>query len=435
MPFLTLLDPVTSGEGALDPLGLATTGDRLANWILPGLAARMSRPRFLTAMAVAAVVCDEIDDIAVDRVTPAHIVFEWLLVEGFTRRADDKRIRGTPGIDKARRARDARLPMCAKSYLKTPSVFGFHGAYKRLALDTGILDEDFHLCDNGYTLVKIWEAEQKIEGFLDSSLSRNSSGNVKQVLRSAVRDGLKCEHTNRSAAWSGWSFFADHLAPSEIGEREAGFIRDLILDAKGDRRGEIFKLIEQPDNLKVADKESEAALVRHIIPQSSPELARRLETIKAYEEFCALMEDAFDWLRYLSSQAGAWALSRAEFADKQEIRIIASELPRRLEIARQFLNDAPVQIDREFDQIAVFFEGVESAAELYDALIDRHAQVQKAKQPEGKREWFERAMDGSAFVRIPYRLDESPVKREWWNRPYRLMAVRSFCRDFVGRKA
>jgi hypothetical protein len=56
LPFLTAPDPLQSGEGALDPLGFAPIADRLADWILPGMTARMSRPRFLTAIAVAAVV-------------------------------------------------------------------------------------------------------------------------------------------------------------------------------------------------------------------------------------------------------------------------------------------------------------------------------------------------------------------------------------------
>ena len=37
---------------------MATIGDRLADQILPGLRARMSRPRFVTAIAVAAAACE-----------------------------------------------------------------------------------------------------------------------------------------------------------------------------------------------------------------------------------------------------------------------------------------------------------------------------------------------------------------------------------------
>ncbi len=71
LPFLTAPDPAVSGEGAIDPLGFATVGDRLADWFLPGMTARMIRPRFLTAIAVSAVVCEGMEEeIAADRVTP-----------------------------------------------------------------------------------------------------------------------------------------------------------------------------------------------------------------------------------------------------------------------------------------------------------------------------------------------------------------------------
>src|SRR5260370_37149475 len=86
LPFLTLPDPGVSREGQLDPLGLAVIGDRLADWILPGMTARMSRPRFLTAMALSATVSEDLqDEIAADKVSPAHLVFEWLVLEAFAR--------------------------------------------------------------------------------------------------------------------------------------------------------------------------------------------------------------------------------------------------------------------------------------------------------------------------------------------------------------
>ena len=72
LPFLTLTDPKTTGEGVLDPLGLSLVADQLADEILPGLRARMVRPRFLTALAVSAAVYEGIEDqLASDGVTPA----------------------------------------------------------------------------------------------------------------------------------------------------------------------------------------------------------------------------------------------------------------------------------------------------------------------------------------------------------------------------
>ena len=52
LPQLSDADPTISGEGSLDPLGMAQLADRLAESLLPGLRARMRRIRFLTASAV-----------------------------------------------------------------------------------------------------------------------------------------------------------------------------------------------------------------------------------------------------------------------------------------------------------------------------------------------------------------------------------------------
>src|SRR5260370_41486686 len=110
LPFLTLPDPAVSGEGQLDPLGLAVVGDRLADWILPGMTARMGRPRFLTAMALSATVCEDLqDEIAADGASPAHLVFEWLVLQAFARAGAPDDVRGTPGHAKTKAAKQAVL--------------------------------------------------------------------------------------------------------------------------------------------------------------------------------------------------------------------------------------------------------------------------------------------------------------------------------------
>ena len=71
-PVLSAYDPLTSAEGSIDPLGLASTYERLADAILPGITVRMRRPRFLTAIAVGAYVCSDLpsDTLAKDSVSP-----------------------------------------------------------------------------------------------------------------------------------------------------------------------------------------------------------------------------------------------------------------------------------------------------------------------------------------------------------------------------
>ena len=83
---LTAPDPEQSGEGGLDPLGLASLADRLADTIAPGVTARMTRIRFVTAIAIGAVATESMREaVAADGVSPAYLAFEWLLVEALAR--------------------------------------------------------------------------------------------------------------------------------------------------------------------------------------------------------------------------------------------------------------------------------------------------------------------------------------------------------------
>jgi hypothetical protein len=71
LPFLTEPDPDRLGEGSLDPLGLGSIADHLADQVAPSVTARMSRVRFLTAIAVGATIAEELgDEPAVDGSTP-----------------------------------------------------------------------------------------------------------------------------------------------------------------------------------------------------------------------------------------------------------------------------------------------------------------------------------------------------------------------------
>ena len=100
-PFSSEYDPSEEGEGSIDPLGLQTTYERLADRLLPAVTVRMGRPRFVTAMAVGACVCEawDSDRVAADGITPPWLVYEWLVVEAFVRAQSQlKAATGIPGI-------------------------------------------------------------------------------------------------------------------------------------------------------------------------------------------------------------------------------------------------------------------------------------------------------------------------------------------------
>ncbi len=77
LPFVTEADPDRAGEGSLDPLGLARIADRLADELAPEVTARMSRIRFVTAIAVGSQAMLEPADWRGSDGTPAYLAYEW----------------------------------------------------------------------------------------------------------------------------------------------------------------------------------------------------------------------------------------------------------------------------------------------------------------------------------------------------------------------
>lgn len=140
-PFLTSYDPPGTGEGTLDPLGLYQIADQLAEQLVPAVRERMQRIRFLTAMAVGAFVTEDLEDDPRQRDASPYLVWEWLVVEALTREMGEApSLWGVPGTLLAGRALNGHGYLDARSYLKNPRIFGFHGVYKRLAAHLALVD-------------------------------------------------------------------------------------------------------------------------------------------------------------------------------------------------------------------------------------------------------------------------------------------------------
>jgi len=432
MPYRSLADPEVQGEGSIDPLGLAKLADRLGDWILPGMTARMWRPRFLTAIAVSSIVVEPFEDeLGKDGISPPWLVLEWYYVEAIAgmEYVEEGALRRVPGIDKARRALRDKVPMNADRYLKTPKVFGFHGVYKRLARHVHIVDDRLMVEENGIRLLKVWEEEQGIPGFSDQQ-----NGNVAKTLRSlreALTDALKKGQTERQTGWPGASFFVDHLSPHQIGPREREFLWGLLLDQEAEPRGEMFTLMTDPEiRRQFADEADERAFLRQVRNRASEGLQRRIDAIEAYEEFCRPIQEAWDHLRHMSTVNQSAGVTAGDMAAEARVSILTSNLQRAIESGREVLGETLVSQD--FDNVAQAFETVRSGEELFHTLWSRHVTVQKEKPPEGKRPWFEAAADGRLIIRSPYRMAEAPPPQERFVHPYRASAVASFVNDIWG---
>ena len=156
-PVLSEIDPLQKGEGSIDPLGLAATYERLANQMLENVTVRMSRIRFVTALAVGTAVCEawEEDERASDGVSSPWQVFEWATVMAFVkaREAGGESVLQVAGSQKVQRALRAQYAISAKTYLKTPTVFGFGGIFRRFAVGTQVIGRDARLEEAGHALV------------------------------------------------------------------------------------------------------------------------------------------------------------------------------------------------------------------------------------------------------------------------------------------
>ena len=432
MPYRSLPDPEIQGEASIDPLGLMAAADNLADWILPGLTARMWRPRFLTAIAITSVITDPFrEEIAKDGVSPPWLVMEWYYVEAMTniRQGNGINIQRIPGIDKARQASNDEVPLSSPRYLKTPKVFGYHGVYKRLAKYLDVVNEDFSLGENGYRLICIWEKEQGLAGFCDQEATEGKGAKTRQVLRDALRDALTSGQTGRSRSWSGYDFFREALGPYRFGPREADFFSGLFTNGS-EPHHEVFSLLRDSKiRQDFFEEQDERDLMRRVRGKMSPLLGERCDAIEAYEGVCRPLQEAFDLFRFISTQRGALLIRPQDVATEPRLTEIVAKLPENIARARRALSESPVA--ESFEMLARKFEEVRSPEDLFRALWEHHQRVQKRKPPEGKRPWFEETCDGGLIVRLPYRLEKFQ-KRERYVHPYRLSPVIYFLNDLFG---
>ena len=427
LPLLTEEDAATSSEGTIDPLGLYAIADALAMRMVPGVRERQQRPRFLTATAVSLHLCSAFDEdvLASDGVSEPWQVFEWYLVEGLVRTCPDTgMIRGLPGREKAAAALRDEVPLSASRYLKTPRVYGYHGVYRLLA-QTLDIDQGGRLGEAGYELACCWAEEQGLRGFVGTL--EGDGRWWRDLLASALRDGLDKGAVARSGGWQGWQFFSEHLLPGRPGRREAALITRLLTDERADLRREVIRFLVSPEGQEVLlATESERDFHEALKERGSPDLAALLEAILAYETFSRLLDDAFaDCLHAMTSRGTKTPL--AELARCQGVVRAARDLSEVFATVSDLLSPYGESI-RFQEQFASLAERL-STPDWVERLLEHHGRIQSRKPPNGKNPWVERFDDGSVVVRPQYRRTEGAAHDDGYVHQYRTWPLQSFARD------
>lgn len=429
LPLLSEADPRESGEGSLDPLGLYPIADDLGLKLVPGVRERQSHPRFLTTIAVSAAICQDFEEDAVakDGTSEPWLIFEWLFAEGLVRRAQDgAELVGLPGSQKVRHAifRD-QVPLSAKRYLKTPSVFGFHGVYRLLAKTLGI-ERNGRLWEQGNELLRIWSEEQGLPGFVGTA--GGTGANWRRTLRHAVEDGLAKGCIDQSSNWRGWDFFRDHLSVYGIGDREGAFIHQLLLSSGDGHRRDVLQFLASSAGQRqwLAAKDSERKLHAGLISKASPDLRALLVAISAYETFSRQMQDAFDDCLLLMSQSRQ-RTSLHTMASSATVQLAANLVSESFPMIRDQL--AVINSSARFvEQFADFQEPATDIA-FVEKLLKHHQRNQQRKPPNGKAPWCERFDDGSYVIRPAYLRDVGGSGGDEYVHAYRTRSLWTFGRD------
>ena len=427
-PFLTTYDPPGTGEGSLDPLGLYQIADLLAMQLVPAVRERMLRIRFLTAMAVGSLVIEDLEGDPRHRDATPYLVWEWLVVEALTREmGDDPSIRGVPGTGVARAALAQHKYVDARSYLKTPRVFGFHGVYKRLAVHLGLLDVHLAPGPNAERLADAWAHGQGLGGI----------AGAKQLMerwKTAVRRGLNHNPPRTKTNWntSTWRELAQAFAPGAAPAKEKRLLRRLLLASDDRQLGALPDLWKLQANY--AGEEFQEVRLHADLERQAPAYGAIVQAIRTYEAFARGLQDAFDVLRAEAAAPDARGFVVPDVARNQAFRASVNRLDERFAAAHRALGEIaatafslPNLFDERFGKLAEPMNAQTCAL----ALCEHHEAIQRQKSAAGKRPWFDRIGGDRIYIRQAYRIPMPEMAPAQYLHTYRGEPIHRFRADLV----
>ena len=431
LPFLSQFDPPEKAEGTLDPLGLYSIADALAVRLAPGVRERQSNPRFLTLALVGMVACgEELTELAESKQLSTWLVYEWLVVEALVRSVlingtEKTLLRGVPGREKVLSALEHGEPVCKSTYLKTPSVFGFHGVYRTLGVKARLFDAEGQVLALGYSILRAWEIDQSLQGFVAGT---GAGGELRRKLNSYVKS---CSGRAQSKDVGGALRLqvVTHLSPRDSKERERKAIWAALTEHDA-LRGEFARTLTSGEGQAawLGAKGSEATFHRWLRPRASLEMRQLLKAIEAYEILARLLTDAFDEVRHrLTDEKKPVSL---EFLAKgSSVQRASDRAKAALVVAEQELGEIDPDLRRRAELAFNWIGEAEGPASFAGQLLDRHRRVQNAKPPSPKLPWIDSYNDGRLAVRPAYLLQTFASKPEEFVHAYRTHPIWSFASE------
>ncbi|RME22067.1 MAG: hypothetical protein D6806_13560 [Deltaproteobacteria bacterium] len=428
-PLLSAWDPPPVSEGALDPLGLYPIADRLGILLAPGVRERQSEARYLVPICVGCVIGEElgIDEVAADGMTQPWLVYEWYIVEALVRsRGRTKPLMGLPGREKVTTAIQHGEPVCARTYLKTPAIFGFHGVYRTLAETLELIDSEGRLLEAGLELVQHWEAEAGLKGFVTGL---GPGRELRKMLVEAVRAGMDAARTARSPGWRGWALLARYLDPEHLGDQTQSGIWEILCNGGevGWRRLLLEQLVTR-EGQRRWEEHSERTFHTWLYRKSPQGLRMLLDAIFSYERFSRLLLDAFEEVLFeagrQSTKMHPRQLARFELLQRSIRKTAEAYHQVQQDLVALEANDLLAEFTDRFQEFGRELKG----EDWIELLLQHHWRIQAHKPPAGKAPWLDRFDDGSFMTRPLYRREEAPEGGDEYVHQYRTNPLDAFCR-------
>ncbi len=441
LPRASAYDPPMAGEGRLDPLGLGSIADRIADTYARPLRARMRRVRFLTSMALGGLFIPDLSGVepAVPGDSP-DIAFERIIVECLARsNSNDVQLdSGIPGITKAHAALLTKSRLSARGYLKSPSVFGFFGIYRPLATALGLNDRGGGTLEPGMTLLEGLQADQNISGLTTFTHGSQGAQLVDWLTQETGRSLETGSNTFR--ARSPFVEVITRIAnPGGAGPQERKALRALLSNPLASSHPqddetylEILRLISETET----GSWSEVEIVAYLLGAGSEQVRVRMQLLVDFEDFARDLTWAFTEYRYLGSHAMGGVPGPAALQQGEVIADVAPVIGQRYQSVVRRMHEAiefgidPGLVSRFSESFGQFAE-VSSATDFIQLLMVHHSSIQRNKAPHGKRAWLEEISRGWA-VRPLFSVPEKPEQLVTFVHPYRLRAAANFLVDIYG---
>ena len=428
--FTTQLDALANGGGSLDPMGLYAIADRMATTLVPGVRERMSNLRYLTASAYGAEVCQGMSDepLIQARLEP-YMALEFHLVSGWIQRFEkqEKEIAGLPGIQKSQECYRTRpkgeLKLNPGRYLKTASVFGFHGVYRTLASDLRVVDAHYQLGATGEALV-----EQVQRLFESAGLSwKDHLDRMRQAVRATRIEG----QTSRQWGWKVHGVAAEILKPHNMSIREQKIIRDALFSEGQLGRHELLSFLKSKEGQKAWVGENEIKVYKTFLKSSaSDETENAVKAILAFEAMAKLLHDAFH--QVLSHVEQGAQVKTEKLCSLTAVIVAADKVGERYQRVLETMSLAGMEAERQkvegsFAEFGgLHGTGTAKARAFLDAMIHHHQDVQKSKGRNGKQAWIRRSEDDRWYADVLGRSEQVDVETNAFVHQYRIRPLMSF---------